>query len=269
MKFAFLITLMGLQVSSIFAESAAVTNYPKVDSHSWKTAPGGIMFINSLHQQAPTDEKKTGALTNFFDVRSFDLSHVPVQTIMQQAVDNDNPLFLQVLIDNKNDIQVKDDHGQSLLHLTKDNETTEQLKILLDAGLNPNQGDTVGITPLHSFLNLIIVKPKKKQFAQKAIALLISRGADIHAVGKFGVSPWQMVNWKKDGSLVFGADTLKIFITTVSPQEVLYAKKGATQKEELIQSKLAAAKEFLPIFSPRKDALRAEIEKNLTNAYTR
>lgn len=62
--------------------------------------------------------------------------------------------------------------------------------------------------------------------------------------------------------LVFGADILKIFITTVSPQEALYAKKGLAEKEELIQSKLKAAKEFLPLFSPRKDTLRAEIEKN-------
>jgi hypothetical protein len=193
---------------------------------------------------------------------------LPKQTILQQAVDNDNPSFLQLLLNNKNDIQVKDETGQSLLHLTLGNENTKQLRILLDAGLDPNLGDNVGITPLHTFLNLILEKPKRKQFAQDAIALLVSRGANIHATGKFGVSPWHMVNWKKDGSLIFGADTLKIFITAVTPQEAQYVKKGPQEKERLIQSKLSAAKEFLPLFSPRKDALKTEIEKNLTNAIT-
>ncbi len=248
-----LVSLIAMQAIAgyAFAETTetGIGTLPAVQMNSWKKVPGGVSFIKNLHEEQ--QKKITKKITP--------------QTIMQQAVDNDNPSILEALIKRGNDITVKDATGQTLVHLTIDNENTDQLKILLTAGLDPNARDNAGITPLHLFLNAILEKPKEKAFAQDAIKVLLGAGADMHATGTFGVSPWEMVNWRKNGSALFDADTIVLFLTTISPQEAQYAQKGAQEKAELINNKLAAAKKYLPFYS-KTEPLKVEIEKNMNDA---
>ncbi len=233
------------------AESS-IGKLPAVQTDSWKKIPGGVSFISHLKEQQIKNVQPVPA--------------APLQT----AVDSDSPMIVKVLLDRGmeygNDKKVKDAYGQSLIHLTIDNESTKILKTLLKAGLNPSEGDAIGITPLHLYLNLILEKPRKKEFAQDAIRMLLNADADIYATGTFGISPWEMVNWRKNTLHVFPAEVITLFITHITPQEAAYAKKGDTEKQEVIQNKLNAAKAYLPFFSPRKEALKGEIEKNINHA---
>lgn len=235
-----------------FGETTRLGTLPKTSSDSWKKVPGGLTFISQLKQQEKSAE------------------NYAAPNALQTAVESDNPFTVDVLIERGikygNDIHVKDVYGQNLIHLTIDNESNEILTKLLKEGLNPSEGDKLGITPLHLYLNLILERPMKKKFAQTVIKELLQAGADIHATGTFGVSPWEMVNWRKNNMPVFGADTIAIFLTSISPEEARYAQKGATEKAELIKQKLDAAKANLPLLSYKADALKAEIEKNISEA---
>lgn len=67
-----------------------------------------------------------------------------------QAATLGNPILLQKCVDDKMDMNVCDENGQTPLHMAADKESVDCILILLKNGANINAADNEGTTPLHA-----------------------------------------------------------------------------------------------------------------------
>ena len=82
---------------------------------------------------------------------------IPMHSILQAyrplnlAASNNNSSMIRVLMDAGADPNARNDHGETLLHIAAaNNPDTTVIAALIAAGVDPNARDNYGSTPLHS-----------------------------------------------------------------------------------------------------------------------
>jgi cytohesin len=120
-------------------------------------------------------------LVNYLLSNGVDAKDCPPNALLL-AVDSWSVDLTRRLIAAGADVNVRDEHGNSLLHLAVrlDGWTLDMAKLLIDAGVDINAKDKQGNTPLH---RAVIT------WYRDMVELLVSRGADVNVKNHHGQSP--------------------------------------------------------------------------------
>lgn len=100
-------------------------------------------------------------------------------TNMYYAVQNGDPEALTEMVKAHKNL-VNNNNGELLQAAAGFASYPEIVKILLNAGANPNLADKQGNSPLHILLDAVTEDPEKLKNAQDIAALLTGKGADVN-----------------------------------------------------------------------------------------
>lgn len=110
-------------------------------------------------------------------------ANVSSSDFMVIAVKNKQEEMVRLLQANKCDVSLKDSKGNSFLHLVADDDGLVGLvKAFIEFGLNVNDTNTKGETPLH-------LAAESGRDNLKVVMALVEAGADVNAVNKKGETP--------------------------------------------------------------------------------
>ncbi|MCL2305282.1 MAG: ankyrin repeat domain-containing protein [Planctomycetaceae bacterium] len=113
-----------------------------------------------------------------------DTAHDDGGTLLHQAVALDVHALANLLTSPEFDVNAKDNHGRTPLHLAvTEFMEIETIKLLVSYGANVNAIDKNGETPLH------LVVRNQSIFSTEVARFLVSEGANIHARDNTGKTP--------------------------------------------------------------------------------
>ncbi len=134
---------------------------------------GGWKFINEDGWSIKKNEK-----SDFSIIQSDNFSKSTL--LLSLAALNGWLEAMQLLIDKKCDINMKDSEGDSSLHKAAYMERVEPVRVLLEHGANINQKNKDGMTPLHLTVFSLNVETAE---------LLITKGAEVNMRNNLGETP--------------------------------------------------------------------------------
>jgi len=97
-----------------------------------------------------------------------------------KAVENSNIEFVKKYIEEGGAVNVKDNSGDTILHIAVDNNNLEMVKFLLENGANANTEDEWSGTPLHYAIN---------DNSIEIVELLLENGADVNIKNELNQTP--------------------------------------------------------------------------------
>jgi hypothetical protein len=108
----------------------------------------------------------------------------------------ENVALIRALISHGAHVNVKDKVGYTPLHYTVQQLEAENMRLLLEAGADPNAGDMEGETTLMLLVRCINVTKMFPPY-EEMLRMLIARGADVNIRNKAGETALSMV-YKED-----------------------------------------------------------------------
>jgi hypothetical protein len=145
------------------------------------------------------DDKPTQAEVDLAELKMFKWARQEGTSLLHLAPTRE---VAELIIDEGEDVNVRDRNEKTPLHLAIDKELAE---LLIDKGADVNARDKEGMTPMHAImenpmLNPLMVMPKTRDQMQKSqeatlkraegiFELLVARGAEVDAKSNFKKTP--------------------------------------------------------------------------------
>lgn len=187
-----------------------IYEYEKLDGH----------IFDSLFRRITPAEDDLQFMRNFTAKLDNISDAVQNKTLLELAFLQQTPLAaIQILVDAGCNVQYKDNAEAGYLYKVvqefniREEKGLEYLTFLIEQGLDPNEGNIVGETPLH-----LAISKNKKQY----IDFLLQQGADLNQPDRNGETPFYAVVVHQ----VCDADTYARFTAYSAPDFNIVNKSG-------------------------------------------